>query len=276
MVECLGLHAAPFARLRGVLANGGRVIATLRDGAAVCELAEWLVGAGFGASRLTVCEAIGGPRERVRDSLAEGFALMDVAAPVVVAIHAVGVGLSRSGGLPDELFVSDGQITKRTIRALTLSTLAPRRGEVLWDLGAGSGSISVEWCLAGGFAHAVEMREERVENIHANALWFGVDHRLSVHHGAWDKMIAGLPVPDAVFVGGGADARLMERLFVVLPKGVRIVINAVTLESEALVYSLQAAHGGDLFRFDVAQDAPLGRMRCWTMARPVVQWSAVV
>lgn len=275
-VECLGLHAAPFARLRGVLADGVRVIATLRDGAAVGELAEWLVGAGFGASRLTLCEAMGGPRERVREALADGFALDGVAAPVAVAVEAVGVGLPRAGGLPDGLFASDGQITKRPIRALTLSALAPRRGEVLWDLGAGSGSISVEWCLAGGYAHAVEARGERVANIRANADWFGVDHRLAVHEGVWGEVIADLPKPDAVFVGGGADAGLMARLLGLLPRGVRVVTNAVTLESEALAYALQAAHGGELFRFDVARDAPLGRMRGWTAARPVVQWSAVL
>lgn len=275
-VECLGLHAAPFARLRGVLADGVQAICTVRDGAAVSDLAEWLVGAGFGASTLTVCERVGGPQERLREGPAQGFALADVAAPVAVAIAAVGQGLPRAGGLPDELFASDGQITKRPIRALTLSALAPRRGEVLWDLGAGSGSISVEWCLAGGFAHAVEARGERVANIAANAAWFGVEHRLRVHPGAWGEVMAGLPKPDAVFVGGGADAEGMARLLGLLPRGVRVVTNAVTLESEALAYGLQAAHGGALYRFDVARDAPLGRMRGWTASRPVVQWSAVV
>lgn len=274
-VDCVGLHAAPFARLRGVLADGARVIATLRDGAAAGALAEWLVGAGFGASTLTVCEAMGGARERVRVVTAEAFALTDVAAPVAVAIDAVGAGLARSGGLADDLFASDGQMTKRPIRALTLSALAPRKGEVLWDLGAGSGSIAVEWCLAGGFAHAVEARADRVANIRANADWFGVEHRLSVHAGAWGAVIAGLPKPDAVFVGGGADAAGMDALLALLPRGVRVVTNAVTLESEALAYALQAARGGDLFRFDVARDAALGRMRGWTASRPVVQWSAV-
>ena len=274
-VECVGLHAAPFARLRGVLADGVRVICTVRDGAAVGALAAWLADAGFGASRMVVCEALGGPRERLREALAEGFDLGDLTAPVAVAIEAAGEGLPRAGGLPDDLFASDGQITKRPIRALTLSALAPRRDEVLWDLGAGSGSVSVEWCLAGGFAHAVEAREDRVANIAANAAWFGVDHRLTVHVGAWGEVIAGLPAPDAVFVGGGADAGLMAALWDLLPRGVRMVMNAVTLESEALAYALQAAHGGDLFRFDVARAAPLGRMRGWTAARPVVQWSAV-
>ncbi len=275
-VECMGLHAAPYARLRGVLAGGVRVIATLRDAKAAGELAEWLVQAGFGASRLWVLQALGGPRERVVAARAEGFGVTGIDAPVAMAIEAVGEGLPRAGGLPDELFATDGQITKRPIRALTLSALAPREGAVLWDLGAGSGSISVEWCLAGGVAHAVEARGDRAENIAANAAWFGVDHRLVLHRGDWPAVMAGLPSPDAVFVGGGADAAGMARLWDMLPKGSRVVMNAVTLESEALAYGLHAAHGGELFRFDVARVAPLGRMRGWTASRPVVQWSAVV
>ncbi|MBC2834309.1 precorrin-6y C5,15-methyltransferase (decarboxylating) subunit CbiE [Paragemmobacter straminiformis] len=274
-VDCLGLHAAPYARLRGVLAEGSRAICLLRDGKAPAELAEWLVGAGFGASDLTVLQALGGPRARIATTTAAGFDVTGITAPVAVAIVAKGNGLPRSGGLPDDMFQSDGQITKRPVRALTLSALAPRRGETLWDLGAGSGSISVEWCLAGGFAHAVEARPERAANIVANAGWFGIDHRLTVHQAAWGDALASLPRPDAVFVGGGADADLMARLWSALPAGVRVVMNAVTLESESLLYGLHAAHGGSLARYDIAQAGTLGRMRDWQAARPVVQWSVV-
>lgn len=273
---CLGLHAAPFERLRGVLADSARVVCLLRDGRAPSALAGWLDGAGFGASTMTVMEALGGPRERLRTTQAQGFDLTDIAAPVAVAIQARGAGLPRAGGLPDELFASDGQITKRPIRALTLSALAPRRGEVLWDLGAGSGSISVEWCLAGGRAHAVEARAERAANIATNAGWFGVDHLLCLHLGDWPAVMAGLPRPDAVFVGGGADQARMAALIAALPAGARLVLNAVTLESEALAYALHDSHGGSLFRFDVAQAGPLGRMRGWSAARPVVQWSVTL
>mgnify|MGYP000196223442 FL=1 len=132
------------------LARGVRVICTLRDGAAVGELAAWLAANGFAAARLTVCECMGGPRERVR----AGADWPDIAAPVAVAIDGAdlprGAGLSRASGLPDDLFRHDGQITKRPVRALTLSALAPRPQELLWDIGGGSGSISVEWCLSGG------------------------------------------------------------------------------------------------------------------------------
>ncbi len=273
---CLGLHAAPFARLRGVLADGVRVICLLRDGKAPAALAEWLVEAGFGASDLTVLQALGGARERVVATSAAGFDVSGIEAPVAVAIHARGQGLSRAGGLPDALFASDGQITKRPVRALTLSALAPRRGEVLWDLGAGSGSISVEWCLMGGRAHAVEAQGTRCDNIAANAGWFGVEHLLVLHRGDWPEVVAGLPKPDAVFVGGGADAARMAALLALLPRGVRVVMNAVTLESEALLYALHESRGGSLMRIDIAQAGALGRMRDWQAARPVVQWSIVL
>ncbi len=270
---CLGLHAAPFARLRPYLAQGARLIVLLRDAQAPAALAAWLGGAGFGPSRLHVLQALGGPQERISETTADSFAVTGISAPVAVAIEAIGDGLPQNTGLPDSLFASDGQITKSPIRALTLAALAPRKGEVLWDLGAGSGSISIEWCLAGGLAHAVERRADRATNIRANALGFGVDHRLNLHIGASHDLIAALPRPDAVFVGGGGDAGLFRRLFEILPSGTRLVANGVTLETESLLAILHARHGGTLSRIDIAAAAPLGKMRGWQAARPVVQWS---
>lgn len=275
-VHCFGLHAAPLERVLPVLARGQRLICLMRDGVAVARLAEWLAARGFGLSQLTVLEALGGPRERVRQALADGFALTDVAHPVAVAIATQGArGLPRASGLPDDLFATDGVMTKRPVRALTLSALAPRAGEVLWDLGAGSGSISVEWCLAapGTTAHAVEAREDRAAIIAQNAEAFGIGHRLHVGGGAWRERLADLPPPDAVFVGGGADLAGLEAIRNVVPAGTRIVANAVTLESEATLVAAQARLGGTLLRIDLASAAPLGRMRGWVHARPVVQWS---
>ena len=143
---CLGLHAAPFARLRPVLGRGVRVICTLRDGAAVGELVRWLSENGHPNARLTVLERLGGPHERITRGLPADL----MGAPVSAAIEATDPGLPGASGLPDDLFRHDGQITKRPVRALTLSALAPRPGEVLWDIGAGSGSIGIEWLLAGG------------------------------------------------------------------------------------------------------------------------------
>ena len=275
-VLCLGLHAAPFARLRPVMARGVRAICTLRDAGAVAELADWLAGNGLAACRLTVCEAMGGPGERLR----QGARWTDIAAPVAVALDgavlAQTAGLPRVSGLPDDLFAHDGQITARPIRALTLSALAPRPGELLWDLGAGSGSISVEWCLAGGRAIAIEAQPTRAGNIRANAESFGLSHRLQSIEGRAPDALAGLTLPDAVFVGGGGNQDLYTELFGCLPPGTRLVANAVTLESEALLTACHARRGGSLLRIALAMAAPLGRFQSWQSARPVTQWAVTL
>ena len=272
---CLGLHAAPFARLRPVLTRGVRAICTLRDAAAVGALAEWLAGNGFAAARLTVCEAMGGPQERLR----QGADWPDIRAPVAVAIDGAdlprGAGLPRGFGLPDDLFQSDGQITKAPVRAVTLAALGPRPDELLWDVGGGSGSVSVEWCLAGGRAICIEAWADRAANIRANAAAFGIAHRLIVYQGWALPLLADLPEPDAVFVGGGGDLALYEALWPLLPAGARIVANGVTIETEAVLAAQHARHGGGLLRLDFAEAAALGRFRDWRAARPVVQWRAV-
>lgn len=272
-VLCLGLHAAPFSRLRPLLARGVRAICTLRDGAAVAELAAWLEENGFGAAQITVCECLGGPQERIR----QGTKWPDIASPAAVALDGAGLprsaGLPRASGLPDALFVHDGQLTKRPIRALTLSALAPRPGELLWDIGGGSGSISVEWCLAGGSAISIEARAGRAENIRVNAERFGVSHRLRVVEGRAPNALSDLPPPDAVFVGGGGDGALHAALWPLLPEGARLVANGVTLETEAVLAACQAASGGTLLRADLAEATPLGHFRGWQSARSVVQWS---
>jgi precorrin-6Y C5,15-methyltransferase (decarboxylating) len=271
---CLGLHAAPMARLRPVLARGQRLVCLLRDGDAVREICAYLAAQGFGASAVTVLEALGGAKERITNCIAQDLSgRFD--APVAVAIECVGQGMPRASGLPDDLFAHDGQITKRPIRALTLSALAPRGGEVLWDLGAGSGSVSIEFLLAApaSIAHAVEADATRAERALGNAEGFGLGHRWHLHQGKALNVIGQLPVPDVVFVGGGADAALCAALWARLPKGARLVMNAVTLESEALLYACHAEHGGDLWRFDVAQATALGAKQGWKASRPVVQWS---
>ena len=273
--QCHGLHAAPFARLRPDLQNGARLICLLRDGAAPREFAAWLCGMGFGASTLHVLERLGGAHQRHRNITAQSYDFTDVSAPVAVAIDAVGQGLPRGFGLPDDLFAHDGQITKRAVRAMTLAALGPRVGDRLWDIGAGSGSVSVEWCLAGGHSVAVEPKPARVANIRANAEGFGVDHRLSVVHGFAPTVLMDQPPPDAVFVGGGGDAALYTALWPLLSPHTRVVANAVTLETEALLVGLHAIHGGSLTKIDIAAATPLGRMHGWSAARPVVQWSVM-
>ncbi|QBX33432.1 precorrin-6y C5,15-methyltransferase (decarboxylating) subunit CbiE [Paracoccus liaowanqingii] len=272
----LGLHAAPFARLRPHLARGCRIIATLRDGDAPGALAAWLVAQGAGAARLTVLERLGGPLERVRQARAEGFA-MTCAAPVAVAIDGAdllrGVGLASVPGRPEALFAHDGQITKSPVRAITLAALEPRPGALLWDIGGGSGSVSVEWVLAGGRAVTVEPRADRIAQIAANIDGFGLGARMTAVHGTAPEALEGLPDADAVFVGGGASGPLLDLLWDRLRPGARLVANAVTLETESLLAHLHARHGGRLLRLDIAEAQPLGRMRGWTAARPIVQWS---
>jgi len=275
---CLGLHVAPLTRLRPYLAPGARLIVLLRDGAAVAGLAGYLVAAGFGATRITVMEALGGPRERVRVAEAAGFALAGVAHPVAVGLEPAGDGavLHRASGQPDDWFENDGQITKRPVRALTLSALAPRPGELLWDIGAGSGSIAIEWLLAHPTCQAVaiEADETRANRLRANADRLGVD-RLVLVRGRAPDALAGLPAPDAVFIGGGLSALLLSTLWESVPPGCRIVANAVTLESEALLAAAQTERGGSLLRIELADSAPLGGNRGWKPAYPVVQWSVV-
>lgn len=276
-VSCHGLHAAPFEQLRAVLSPKGRMICLVRDGTAPGALAAWLVAQGAGAARLTVCEGMGGAAQRVRDVTAAGYDLTDVSAPVAVAVALpVDVGHTGASGLPDEMFASDGQITKRPVRALTLSALAPRSGELLWDIGAGSGSISVEWCLAGGRALAFEQHAKRVVNIAANAETFGLGHRMEVVHGDAATLIPDAPLPNAVFIGGGGSQVLLDQLYAVLPQGTRLVANGVTLETEALLALAHREKGGELLRIEMAQAAPLGGMRGWQPTRPVVQWSVVL
>ena len=272
-VACLGLHAAPLGRVRPALSPGARLLVTLREGASVAELAGIVSDLGFGASTLWVMEALGGPRERVR-RYAPGMA---VTAPVLLAIAAVGgPALALTAGRPDALFDHDGQITKRPVRALTLSALAPKPGEMLWDIGAGSGSVAIEWLLAHPAmrAIAVEGDAARAARIGANAAALGVDH-LQVCHGTAPDALAGLLVPDAVFVGGGADQALFERLWTLLPAGTRLVANGVTLEAEALFAAWQARVGGSLLRVELAEAGALGTKRGWRPALPVVQWSVV-
>jgi precorrin-6Y C5,15-methyltransferase (decarboxylating) len=273
--RCLGLHAAPVTRLRPHLARGRRIVATVRDGAAVAALASYLTDRGFGDSELQVCEALGGPRERIRSTSAGACTFDDIAHPVAVAISVAGSGeaLPTAAGRGDDWFDHDGQITKRPVRALTLSALAPRPGEMLWDIGAGSGSIAIEWLLAdpANQASAFEAAPLRAARARANAAELGVD-RLQVIEGRAPDALAGHAPPQAVFVGGGLSDALLHWLWEHLPAGTRLVTNAVTLESETLLAHWQHDRGGELLRIELAEAAPLGTRRGWRAHYPIVQW----
>ncbi|TCM41426.1 precorrin-6Y C5,15-methyltransferase (decarboxylating) [Novosphingobium sp. ST904] len=276
---CLGLHAAPLGRLRRHIAPGRRALVLVRDGAAAVAVARYLAELGFGASELSVLEALGGPRERIRHSAAEELDFADIAHPAALGIRFAGNGavLPCGTGLPDDWFAHDGQISKRPVRALTLSALAPRQGETLWDIGTGSGSIAIEWLLAHPDMQAIAFESDpaRAARARANAAALGAD-RLSVVEGRAPAVLAGQAAPDAVFIGGGLCAELLECLWTVLRPGARLVANAVTLESEALLAQWHGARGGSLLRIELSEAAPLGAKRGWRASYPIVQWSVVL
>ncbi|MGP9812196.1 precorrin-6y C5,15-methyltransferase (decarboxylating) subunit CbiE [Rhodopseudomonas sp. NSM] len=275
----LGLHARPLTTLRPHLRSGARLIVLVRDGAAVAQIASYLEASGFGTSDIAVLEALGGPRERIRRTTAADFALTDVAAPVAIGIHVVAqpgaMIIPHASGLPDALFQTDGQLTKRAIRAVTLSSLAPRGGELLWDIGAGSGSIGIEWLLAARSNRAIgiEARPDRLAIARANADALGVP-QFDLRLGQAPEALADLPTPDAVFIGGGAGRPgVLDAVWQALPSGGRLVVNAVTLETEALLIGWHGRHGGELLRLGVERAAPVGGLTAWRAAIPVVQWS---
>lgn len=277
---CLGLHAKPLTRIRPYLQQHRHLLVLLRDGDAVHELADSLVRFGFGASQLHVLEALGGEDERIRHMRADAALPEDIAHPAAVGLEVVGEGpaLPLTSGLPDALFEHDGQITKQAVRAMTLAALAPRAGERLWDIGTGSGSVAIEWLLAhpDNRAVAFERHVERAVRARRNATNLGVDWLEVVEGAALDvlenRALGDLPSPDAVFIGGGLSEALLEALWQRLPPGARLVVNAVTLESEALLTEWQQRAGGELLRIELSSAAPLGSRRGWKASYPIVQW----
>ena len=351
----LSLHGRPLERLGPHLQPGARLLALTWDGETPRKVAERLVALGMGRSRLIVCEAMGGPRERRMESTAADFqgvvdALNTLAIEVVADRGArilplacglpddlfehdsqitkrevraitlstlaprrgellwdIGAGsgsisiewmlrhpanraiaietradrgariLPLASGLPDDLFEHDSQITKREVRAITLSTLAPRRGELLWDIGAGSGSISIEWMLRhpANRAIAIETRADRAARIGRNALELGAPD-LRIVEGAAPAALLWLPTPDAIFIGGGGtDAGVLDAAFAALPEGGRLVVNAVTLETQAEIMCRHVAMGGALTKIEIARADPVGPFHGWRAAMPVMQWSIV-
>ncbi len=275
---CVSLHGRPIDLIRPHLHPGSRILALTSDSDGPAALAALLAESGFGGSTLTVLEALGGARERVSGHRADRFALVDAdmlnVCAVEVAAGADARVLAFTPGLDDGLFEHDGQITKREVRALTLSALAPKRGELLWDIGAGSGSIGIEWMLADPSlrAIAIEGHAERAARIRRNAKNFGVPG-LAVVEGTAPEALAGLAAPDAVFMGGGgSEAGVMAAALAGLKPGGRLVANAVTTEMEAVLLAHHARLGGSLIRVDIARASPVGNMTGWRPAMPVTQW----
>ena len=277
-VTAVSLHGRSLDLVRPHLSPGARLLALTSDGRGPAAVARLLSEAGFGSSRLTVLEALGGPRERIRQAPADGFALTEVDPLNVLAVEVAAQPGARivplAAGRPDTLFEHDGQLTRREIRAVVLSSLAPRHSELLWDVGSGSGSVAIEWMLAHPSlrAVAVERVAERAQRILRNAAACGVP-ALGLVEGEAPAALAGLEAPDAVFVGGGgSDDGVMAAVVDALKPGGRLVANAVTLEMEAVLLAHRERLGGELLRLSVARAAPVGGMQAWRPAMPVTQW----
>ncbi|WP_460155575.1 precorrin-6y C5,15-methyltransferase (decarboxylating) subunit CbiE [Pseudomonas sp. S2_H10] len=274
-VVTLSVVARPVAALNAHLSSGVRLLVLSNDGRSPATLATLLRERGFGPSRLTVLEHLGGAAERRVEGIASDWGDPPIADLNLIAIECVAERdtprLSRLAGLPDSAFKHDGQLTKRDVRAITLARLAPVPGELLWDVGAGSGSIGIEWMRAHPAcrALAIEADEGRQALIEHNRDALGVPG-LQLVRGSAPQALAGLERPDAIFIGGGVTREgVLDTCWAELKPGGRLIANAVTLQSEMTLMAWREQHGGELTRIHIAQAQPLGDFDTWRQALPI-------
>ncbi|MEV4344573.1 precorrin-6y C5,15-methyltransferase (decarboxylating) subunit CbiE [Actinoplanes sp. NPDC049596] len=274
--EVVSLVTAEVSVLRRAVNPGRRILVLSRDGTTPAAVAALLDSVGYGSAALTVLSQLGGPGEGRISASASDWDKADVDPLNVIAIDCgEGPALSLAPGLPDSSYMSDGQLTKREVRAVTLSVLAPVPGGLLWDVGAGSGSIGIEWMRSHPScrAVAVEPRADRVATITTNASSLGVPG-LHVVHGSAPAALEGLPTPDTIFIGGGLTRDgVLDACLAALRPGGRLVANAVTVESEASLAAAYAAHGGEMTRIAVNRASPVGGFTGWRAMMPVTIWS---
>ncbi|MEN0040940.1 MAG: precorrin-6y C5,15-methyltransferase (decarboxylating) subunit CbiE [Pseudomonadota bacterium] len=278
--ETVTVHGRAASQLLPHLAPNNRILLLTKDATTPSTVAAMLADHGFGASRIAALAALGGEAEQRLEGLAEAWS-HDVPDFHTLAVECIAGPdarwYPRGGGLPDDAFVHDGQMTKQDVRAVTLAKLAPYPDAVLWDIGAGCGSVSIEWMRAarGAIAHAIEPKPERRAMIAENAVSLGTEKIAVINNKAPDAC-DDLPMPDAVFIGGGATtAGVFEKAWEALRPGGRLVANGVTLETEARLAELQAEHGGDLVRLAVQKAEAVGPYRGWRAAMPVTQWCVI-
>lgn len=277
LVSLVAHRAETLARL---LQPGRRLIVYTHGEDGANEIVRLLQAHRFGLSPITVLERLGGPDEAITETTADRWRTRSCVSPYLVAVECRvepdASPLALTPGLPDDAYEHDGQLTKREVRAITLATLAPLPGELLWDVGAGSGSVAIEWLRTEPAAHAIaiEADPERAERIARNARELGVP-TLEVRCGHAPGALDDLEQPDAIFVGGGLTATgLLAACWERLAPGGRIAANAVTLEGEQQLLAACQAHDGTLVRIEIGRAEPIGRLTGWRSQFPVVQWTA--
>lgn len=276
--QTLTLHGRPLALLQSYIQPGARLLVLAHDGDTPSKAAEILTNRGYGASRLTVLERMGGERERRIANTAVMWGSQAVDPFHTLAVECVpepgAALLPTAPGLPDEAYRHDGQLTKREVRAATLAALGPVPGALLWDVGAGSGSIGIEWMRAapGARALAIERDPARAATIAENAAALGTPG-LQVLSGKAPEILADVEPPNAVFIGGGLRSQLVLPCWDALKPGGRMVANAVTVEGEAMLFQAQQAMGGTLTRIAISRAEPVGPYQGWRPLMPVTQWS---
>lgn len=277
----IGLNGRPVERIIPHLQPGAHLIVLSADERTPAAVATLLCDRGLGECKMTIMEHVGGSKERIRTLEAENFSLDDIARLNCMAIEVPDTiaiknrCLPVTSGFANEWFDHDGQITKREVRAVTLSSLGLRKGELLWDIGLGSGSVAIEWLLCDPANRAVgfEKHPERAARAAANAKKLGVP-QLVVMDGVAPGVFEGLEAPDAIFIGGGATVPgMMEAVWAALKSGGRLVINAISLETEALILSAHKHYGGELIRIGIERADNVGSMTGWRPAMTVTQWS---
>ncbi len=278
-VDSVSLHGRPLGTLHPFVQPEARVLVLSRDGDTPAQVASLLRERGYPQSRITVFEHMGSAKEKSVTHTAESWTEPRSADLNTIALHCVAgddaVTLPCTPGLPDDAYEHDGQLTKREARAMTLASLAPGPGQTLWDIGAGCGSVSIEWMRAARRtrAIAVERNATRCGFIRHNASALGTPS-LEVIEAAASGALAGLPTPDAVFVGGGIVApKVMDLCWTALPSGGRLVANAVSMESERVLTDWQQRTGGNLVRLSVARLSPVGRLHAWRPLMPVTHFA---
>ena len=270
-----GLHAKKNQVIRTFIAPGVRFIILLKEGKSVKKLSDYFTLNGFGESEFTIFESLGYKSFKKRKTIAKKNTFKNIKHPVCVAVETKGEGLviPKNSGIPDSLFVSDGQMTKQYIRSITLSALSPKPFEHLWDLGSGCGSIAIEWLLSEKTttASAVEKNNKRTNFIVKNSEKFGID-RIKIYNNDISSIFKKLNKPNVIFIGGGLNEKLFVKIWNYIPNDTRIVANSVTIETESCITKLFNKYGGSLTKIELSNIKSIGSKHSWSNNYPIIQW----